>query len=243
MPESTATFTCLIVDDELLARTLIQGFVSKIPSMKVAGLCKNPLEAMEIMRSQPVDILFLDIQMPELTGVDFLKFLTNKPAVIFTTAYSEYALEGYQLDVTDYLLKPFSFDRFLKAANKAMEHVLLKRNSTEKAPKHQIDYVMLHADHKIYRVALADIKYIEGLKEYVSYYTIEKRIIVLQSLKSIEESLPPEKFIRIHKSYIVPIARIKNLDGNQVLIGDKLLPVGRSYKDEMLRRVFGNTGL
>jgi DNA-binding LytR/AlgR family response regulator len=124
-----------------------------------------------------------------------------------------------------------------------MEQVQLRRTNADNASNRQDDYLMLHADHKIYRVALSDIKYIEGLKEYVSYYTTEKRIIVLQSLKSIEESLPSDKFIRIHKSYIVPIARIKNLDGNQVQIGDKLIPVGRSYKDELLRRVFGNTGI
>jgi len=241
MTGNSTHFTCLIVDDELLARTLLEGFVSKIPSLHLAGLCKNPLEAMEIMRNQQIDILFLDIQMPELTGVEFLKVMKEKPAIVLTTAYSEYALEGYQLDVTDYLLKPFSFDRFLKAANKAMDQVQLRRSNPENASNSQKEYLMLHADHKIYRIAMSDIKYIEGLKEYVSYYTAEKRIIVLQSLKSIEESLPPDKFIRIHKSYIVPIARIKNLDGNQVLIGDKLLPVGRSYKDELLRRVFGNT--
>ncbi len=243
MTGNTPLFNCLIVDDELLARTLLEGFVSKIPSLQVAGLCKNPIEAMEIMRTQTIDILFLDIQMPELTGVEFLKVMKEKPAIVLTTAYSEYALEGYQLDVTDYLLKPFSFDRFLKAANKAMDQVQVRRNNAGNVQNHQDDYLMLHADHKIYRVAYTDIKYIEGLKEYVSYYTTEKRIIVLQSLKSIEESLPPDKFIRIHKSYIVPITRIKNLDGNQVLIGDKLLPVGRSYKDELLRRVFGNTSI
>lgn len=240
MTGNVPTFNCLIVDDELLARTLLQEFVSKIPSLHIAGLCKNPLEAMDIMRNQNIDILFLDIQMPELTGIEFLKLMNEKPAIILTTAYSEYALEGYQLDVTDYLLKPFSFDRFLKAANKAMDQAVIKRNKSENTPNSQDEYVMLHADHKIYRVAFTDIKYIEGLKEYVSYYTSEKRIIVLQSLKSIEESLPADKFIRIHKSYIVPIARIKNLDGNQVQIGDKMLPVGRSYKDELLRRVFGD---
>ncbi len=240
MADSAASFTCLIVDDELLARTLIHGFVSKIPALKVAGLCKNPLEAMEIMRTQAIDILFLDIQMPELTGVEFLKVLTNKPAVIFTTAYSEYALEGYQLDVIDYLLKPFSFDRFLKAVNKAMDQIQLRRsNSIPVPPPEDNGHLMLHADHKIYRVALSDILYIEGLKEYVSYYTPEKRIIVLQSLKSIEDTLPADKFIRIHKSYIVPIRRIKSLDGNQVQIGDKYLPIGRSYKDDVMKRVFG----
>jgi DNA-binding LytR/AlgR family response regulator len=185
--------------------------------------------------------MFLDIQMPDITGVEFIKSLQHKPATIFTTAYSEYALEGYQLDVIDYLVKPFPLDRFIKAVNKAIEYIDLKRNATNNNQQKVTDsnHLLLHADHKIYKVALNDIKYIEGLKEYVSYYTSEKRIIVLQSLKSIEESLPPDKFIRVHRSYIVPIDKIKTLDGNQVQIGDKLIPIGRSYKEDVMKRVFG----
>ena len=230
-------YTCLIVDDEQLARQLLEEFVSKVPMLELKGMCKNPLEAMEILKEENIDILFLDIQMPELTGVEFVKTLVHKPAIIFTTAYSEYALEGYQLDILDYLVKPFPFDRFIKAVNKATEFIDLKRNSSN-AKTGDSDYLLLHADHKIYKVNLDDIEYIEGLKEYVSYYTKEKRIIVLQSLKSIEESLPPKRFIRVHRSYIVPIEKIKTLDGNQVQIGGKLIPIGRSYKDDVLKRVF-----
>lgn len=234
------SYTCLIIDDEQLARRLLEDFVSKIPGLELKGMCKHPLEAMAIMENTAIDLLFLDIQMPELTGVDFLKSIKHRPATIFTTAYSEYALEGYTLDVIDYLVKPFSFDRFLQAVNKAKEFIELKRNakSNQNAQHDEKPYLTLHADHKIYKVKLEEILYIEGLKEYVSYYTREKRIIVLQSLKSIEDSLPKDRFIRVHKSYIVPIDRIKTLDGNQVQIGDKLIPVGRSYKDEVLRRVF-----
>jgi len=231
------SYTCLIVDDEQLARQLLEEFVSKVPTLELKGMCKNPLEAMEILKEENIDILFLDIQMPELTGVEFVKTLVHKPAIIFTTAYSEYALEGYQLDILDYLVKPFPFDRFIKAVNKATEFIDLKRNSSN-AKTGNSDYLLLHADHKIYKVNLDDIEYIEGLKEYVSYYTKEKRIIVLQSLKSIEESLPPKRFIRVHRSYIVPIEKIKTLDGNQVQIGGKLIPIGRSYKDDVLKRVF-----
>jgi DNA-binding LytR/AlgR family response regulator len=194
---------------------------------------------MEILNNEQIDILLLDIQMPELTGVEFLRSLKNKPTTIFTTAYSEYALEGYELDVVDYLVKPFSLDRFIQAINKATGHIDLKRKAERGngSPGDQ-EFVLLHADHKIYKVKLNEIQYIEGLKEYVSYYTKEKRIIVLQSLKSIEESLPKDRFIRIHRSYIVPIDKIKSLDGNQVQIGDKLIPIGRSYKDEVMKRVF-----
>lgn len=232
-------YTCLIVDDEQLARKLLEEFVAKIPMLELKGMCKNPLEAMDILKSEHIDIMFLDIQMPELTGVEFIKTLQQKPAIIFTTAYSEYALEGYELDVIDYLVKPFPLDRFIKAVNKAIEFIDFKR-SAGKTDQDTMgsNYILLHADHKIYKVNLDDIQYIEGLKEYVSYFTKEKRIIVLQSLKSIEESLPSNKFIRVHRSYIVPINKIKTLDGNQVQIGDKLIPIGRSYKEEVLKRVF-----
>ena len=233
------SYSCFIVDDEQLARQLLEGFVNKIPGLELKGMCKNPLEAMEILNNEKIDILLLDIQMPELTGVEFLRSLKNKPTTIFTTAYSEYALEGYELDVVDYLVKPFSLDRFIQAINKATGHIDLKRKAERGngSPDDQ-EFVLLHADHKIYKVKLQEIQYIEGLKEYVSYYTKEKRIIVLQSLRSIEESLPKDQFIRIHRSYIVPIDKIKSLDGNQVQIGDKLIPIGRSYKDEVMKRVF-----
>jgi len=214
-------------------------FVGKIPGLELKGECKNPLEAMDILSRENIDILLLDIQMPELTGVEFLRTLKNKPATIFTTAYSEYALEGYQLDVIDYLVKPFSLDRFIQAINKAAAHIELKRKADGASRENsEQEFLLLHADHKIYKVKLNEIEYIEGLKEYVSYYTKEKRIIVLQSLKSIEESLPNDRFIRIHRSYIVPIDKIKTLDGNQVQIGDKLIPIGRSYKEEVMKRVF-----
>ena len=237
---SNMKYSCLIVDDEQLARKLLQEFVSKIPNLELRGMCKNPLEAMEIMQAETIDILFLDIQMPELTGVEFIKTMQIKPAIIFTTAYSEYALEGYQLDVIDYLVKPFPLNRFIKAVNKAIEFIELKRNASKGNGGNSVDsnHILLHADHKIYKVKLDEILYIEGLKEYVSYFTKEKRIIVLQSLRAIEESLPADRFIRVHRSYIVPIDRIKTLDGNQVQIGDKLIPIGRSYKDEVMRRVF-----
>ena len=231
------SYTCLIVDDEQLARQLLEEFVSKIPMLELKGMCKNPLEVMEILKDEDIDILFLDIQMPELTGVEFVKTLPHKPATIFTTAYSEYALEGYQLDVIDYLVKPFPLDRFIKAVNKATDYIDLKRKALQAGTVNS-DYLLLHADHKIYKVHLDEIEYIEGLKEYVSYFTKNKRIIVLQSLKSIEEELPSDQFIRVHRSYIVPIHKIKTLDGNQVQIGEKLIPIGRSFKEDVLKRVF-----
>jgi DNA-binding LytR/AlgR family response regulator len=238
------SYNCLIVDDEQLARQLLEGYVKKVPGLELKGMCKTPLEAMEIMQNESVDIMLLDIQMPELTGIELLKTLKRKPATIFTTAYSEYALEGYQLDVLDYLVKPFSFDRFIQAINKAIHHLDLERKaSAGHTERNAADsYVLLHADHKIYKVKHSEILYIEGLKEYVSYYTTERRIIVLQSLKALESSLPPDQFIRVHRSYIVPIDKIRLLDGNQVKIGDKLLPIGRSYRKLVMERVFNDNG-
>ncbi len=232
-------YKCLIVDDEQLARLLLQEYVAKIPMLEVKGVCKNPLEAMEVLQSENIDIMLLDIQMPELTGVEFIKTLQNKPAIIFTTAYSEYALEGYQLDVIDYLVKPFPFERFIQAINKATNYIDLMRNAENGGDDNNSSYLFLHSDRKIYKVNLNDIQYIEGLKEYVSYFTKDKRIIVLQSLKSIEESLPSDRFIRVHRSYIIPIAKIKSLEGNEISIGDKKIPIGRKYRDEVLKKAFG----
>ena len=197
------------------------------------------MEASEILHRERVDLMFLDIQMPELTGIEFLKTLKNKPAVIFTTAYSEYALEGYELDVIDYLLKPFSFERFSTAINKALDYIQLKAAGKAGASQGEEDFIAVHADHKIYKVLLKDIEYIEGLKEYVSCFTKEKRIIALQSLKHLEDTLPADRFMRIHRSYIVPIHKIKAVEGNQVDIGGKKLPIGRSYKENVIDKIFG----
>lgn len=231
---------CMIVDDEQLARTLLEEYIKKLPQLELAAVCKNPLEAMEVLQQEEVDLMFLDIQMPELTGVEFLKSMRVKPVVVFTTAYSEYALEGYQLDVIDYLVKPFPFERFVKAVDKASEFIRLKKlDEAERPAQVMDDYIVVHADHKIYKIKLIDIKYIEGLKEYVSYFTEGKRIIALESLKKLEEILPPDRFMRVHRSYIVPIDRIKIMEGNQLEIGGKMIPVGRSYREEVLKRIFG----
>ena len=226
----------IIVDDELPAREIIDGFAKKISFLKIVGSFKNPFEAAGFLHQQPVDVVFLDIQMPELTGIDFFKSLPHKSQVVFTTAYSEYALEGFELNATDYLLKPFTFDRFLKAVNKVAERIGSKPNQSP-SPR---DYLTINADHKVYKVKLGDILYIEGLKEYVSYYTSDnQRIIALQSLKSLEATLPSDRFIRVHRSYIVPIERIKSLEGNQLRMGEKLIPIGRSYRERLHKKVFG----
>ncbi|WP_339794612.1 LytTR family DNA-binding domain-containing protein [uncultured Imperialibacter sp.] len=225
---------CIIVDDEELARALIKEYVSKIPTLELVGAYKSPLEAMEVLQTTPIDLMFLDIQMPELTGIQFLKSLEKKPVVIFTTAYPEYALEGYELDVVDYLVKPVSIERFLHGVNKATK--ILHNKTGNSGTTSQQDFIVVHADHKIYRLPLADILYIEGLREYVSYFTADgKRIIALESLKKLEEILPSHMFMRVHKSYIVPINRVRVIEGNMVMIEKKGIPIGASYKEATLK--------
>ncbi len=227
---------CIVVDDEQLARNTLEDFIKKLSGFEFLGQFKNPLEAINFLQDQTIDLMFLDIQMPQLSGVEMLKTLSNKPMVIFTTAYSEYAVEGYQLNAVDYLLKPFTFERFLQAANKAIELLKLKGDTSK--IQQPADYITVNADHKVYKIILDDIMYIEGLREYVSYFTKDERIIALQSLKSLEETLPKNRFLRVHRSYIVPIDKIKTLEGNQLRISDKMIPIGRSYKDLVMKRVF-----
>ncbi len=222
---------CLVVDDEELARTLLENYISRLPHLNLVEKCANPLEALKVLQENTIDILFLDIQMPEMTGIDFLKSLQQKPKVIFTTAYSEYAIEGYQLDVVDYLLKPFSFERFVQAVNKAVE--LLKTNqSAEK------DYLLVKSEHKVHKIKFEDIRYIQSMREYVAYFLPKGKILALNSLKRLEEELPADRFIRIHKSYIIPIDKVTTLEGNMVHIGNEKLPIGNLYKAEVLKRIF-----
>ncbi len=232
---------CIIVDDEELARTLLDNYISRLPYLELTGSCKDPLEAMQLLQTQTVDLMFLDIQMPGLTGVEFLRILPNKPAVIFTTAYSEYALEGYSLDVIDYLLKPFSFERFVKAVNKAVDLIQLKSAAQPPPVEKQEpekDFLLVKSEHKIYRLKLNDILYIESMREYVAYYTPQGRIMALASLKSLEEELPADRFMRIHKSFIVALGKIETLEGNMLHLGKAKIPIGASYREEVLSKFF-----
>jgi DNA-binding LytR/AlgR family response regulator len=236
---------CLIVDDEELARTLIETYIQRIPHLNVVAKCANPLEAMEALQQHSVDLMFLDIQMPELTGVEFLKTLTQKPLVIFTTAYKEYALEGYELDVVDYLLKPFRFERFLQAIHKAGK--LLKDTEFPTAPATALpsseptpskDYILVKADFKVFRLFFKDILYIESMKEYVAFFTAEGRTVSLGSLKALENELPEDQFMRVHKSFIVAREKVAALEGNQLHIGKKKIPVGPSYRTKVMEELF-----
>lgn len=224
---------CLIVDDEELARTLLQNYISRLPHLNLAGLCKNPPEALAYMQQESVDLLLLDIQMPELSGTEFLRSLPNRPLVIFTTAYPEYALEGYELDVVDYLVKPFSFERFVQAVQKAAER--LKPNKSV-AP----DFLLVKSEHRKHRLKFDDILFIEGMREYVAFHMRSGgKILSLLSLKQLETELPNSGFIRIHKSFIAAIKGIQTLEGNQLVVEGGKLPIGANYREKVLERCFG----
>jgi two-component system LytT family response regulator len=232
------SYTCVIVDDEPFARKLMEEYVSKVPDLKLIQSCANPLVAIEVLRENPVDILFLDINMPEITGLTLLKVLQKKPLVVLTTAYSEYALEGYELDVADYLLKPITLERFLKSVGKVMNR--LKSTAPisslatlpEPAPVAEATspYIFVKDGTRLVKILLSDIQYIEGLKDYVGIYTKDKKIVTLQTMKALETQLPENQFIRIHNSFIVAFAAIDAIDREKVQIGKSFLPVSDTYK-------------
>ena len=230
----------LIVDDEYLALDLLEEFISRLPDVELVGRAKNPLEAQEIMNINEVDLLFLDIQMPVLSGINFTKTLVHQPLIIFTTAYSEHALEAFDLNAIDYLLKPFTFERFLQAVNKAKMQLKLKsptQNSTTPTTDAK-SFITVKSDGKMVRIRLNEITYIESLKEYVIIHGSIGKHIVLERLKNMESLLPDEHFLRVHKSFLVAIDKVDALYGNQLEIGDKRIPISREKKKEVVDRIF-----
>ena len=228
----------LIVDDEPLALDVLETYIEQLPELELVGRCENAIMANEILKKHDVDIMFLDIQMPQLTGIEFLKSLTDPPEVIFTTAYPDYAVEGFELNAVDYLLKPISLDRFMKAVNKASDRI--KSKSTEIVIDDDgDDYFFVKADKKLVKVNFNDIIYIEGLKDYVIIRKENGRVITLQTMKSLDSKLPSKMFKRIHRSYIVNINKINAIVANMVEITEKgqskHLPIGKNYRDELLR--------
>ncbi len=226
---------CVIVEDEPLARNLMIDYVSKVPTLNLVEACSNPLAVIEVLRNNPVDILFLDVQMPEITGISLLKVLTKRPLVILTTAYSEYALEGYELDVADYLLKPITFERFLKAIDRVTQRLESKvapaQDKTEKILQDPgKPFVFVKDGTKLVKIMLDDILYVEGLKDYVTIHTKTQKVVSLQRLKTLEDQLPPDKFIRIHNSFIVALNAIDVIHKGDVQIRDVMLPIGETYK-------------
>jgi two-component system, LytTR family, response regulator len=223
--------TCIIVDDEPLARSLLKDYVSKTPSLKLIDICSSAVAAMEIIQTQPVDLLFLDIQMPEITGLSLLKIMKKKPLVVLTTAYSEYALESYELDVVDYLLKPITFSRFLQAVDKVNSRYNASTASIERTvPNLTQPFIFVKDGTKLVKVKWEDILYIEGLKDYVTIHTRQQKVVSLQRLKSLEDQLPSDLFIRIHNSFIVALNAIDTIHKNEVHVGPATLPISDSYR-------------
>jgi DNA-binding LytR/AlgR family response regulator len=241
------TLTCLIVEDEPMARKLMMQYVEKTPRLRLLAALASPLAALEFLKDNKPDVLFLDVQMPEITGIGLLKILPTKPIVVLTTAYSDYAIEGYELDVTDYLLKPITFERFLKCVEKVSQvagsgspypapltspaPAFRLRSVTTAAPENTTpEYLFVKDGTKSVRVNFADVRYIEGLKDYVRIHTPARKITTLQSLKKLTELLPSTEFVRIHHSYIVAMKWVEEVHRDEVLIGGTLIPVSDTYR-------------
>ena len=237
----------IIVDDEPLAQDVLETYIQKIPELNLIEKCSNALEANEALKNHDIDLMFLDIQMPQLTGVDFLKTLSHPPLVIFTTAYPNYAIEGFELNALDYLLKPISLERFMKAVNKAEEQLELQSkggSSSGGEEEEEPNFIFVKADKKLVKINYADIIYIEGLKDYVIIRMDNSRVITLQTMKSLEEKLPQNIFKRIHRSYIVNVDKIEAIVGNMIEVVEKNqakhLPIGKNYRDELLEIINKN---
>ncbi len=227
---------CIIVDDEPLSQEVVERYVNDFPRLELIATCSNAIDAIEVIQNQSIDLIFLDINMPKLSGINFLKSLDNPPLVIFTTAYPEYAVQGFELDVVDYLLKPFSFDRFLKAVNKAIIklNVLNEEKPINAGNSNEQNYLLIKADKKIYKTNYDDILYFQSCGDYVKIFTVEKTLVSNKTLKDIYSELPEHLFARIHKSYIIPLKRISFIEGNLVYIKKESLPIGLSYKEDLL---------
>ena len=223
----------IAIDDEPLALQLVEGYVERTPGLLLAGSFDNPLDAIDFMNHERVDLILVDIQMPDLTGIEFTKTLEKGPKVIFTTAYEKYALEGFRLDVVDYLLKPFSYEEFLKAVNKARKLIKLENLELNQIEADH-EFLFLKSEYKIRRINFNDILYIEGLKDYIKVYTASetKPILSLTSLKLLETKLPDSRFMRVHRSFIVNLAKIHTIERSRIIFGKTYIPVSEQYKDK-----------
>ena len=228
---------CIAVDDEPLALALLLDNIRQVPSLEIVAACNTAMEAFDVLNKQEVDLIFLDIQMPGLTGLQLLQSLSVRPMVILITAYEKYALEGFNLDVIDYLVKPVPFERFLKACNKAVDFYRLKKNAFSESVAWP-EYFFVHAEYGLVKIVFSEIRLIEGLKDYLKIHLGEsKPLVIRMSMKSIEEKLPPGKFFRIHKSYIIAISQITTIRRNSVFLGELELPLSDLYKEDLMREI------
>jgi len=235
---------CIAIDDENLALDLIEDDILKVPFLQLVKKCRNGIEALYVLQNEKIDLLFLDIQMPDISGIQFLKSLTHKPLVIFTTAFEKYAVEGFELDVVDYLLKPYSFERFLKAVNKAQEHLFISEKNQSQVAAEEVSFsnlfIFVKSDYKLVKIEIAEIQFIESLKDYIKIVVGEKNVVTLSSMKAIEEKLIPPDFIRVHRSFIVNIRKIQYIHRNFVMVGNKEIPIGDNYKESFLQVINQN---
>jgi DNA-binding LytR/AlgR family response regulator len=231
---------CLIVDDEPPARDVLRRYIESLPSLALSGECGNAVEAMGFLQRQPVDLLFLDIHMPQLKGIDLLRILSNPPKVILTTAHAEYALEGYSLDVVDYLLKPIQFDRFLKAVSKAFQYAKPIASNPITPANEEVrkePYIYLRADRKMIKVLLQDILYVESMKDYIKVFTTNGIIVTKQSITSMEAMLPEQSFIRTHRSFIASVGKIKSFTSELIEIEKAEIPIGKLYRSQVMKQL------
>ena len=229
---------CIIVDDEPLAQQVIEDYAITIPYLSVIAKCSSAFEAFDVLRHKKVDLIFLDIQMPNVTGIDFLNSLEYKPMIIFTTAFSEYALDAFNLNALDYLVKPIPFDRFLKAVNKAFDYFSL-RNKSQEPIKESLTgpapekFILVKSEYHTQKIDLNDITFIEGLKDYIKIHlSNSKPVVTLNSLRNMAEKLPADQFVRVHKSFIVSLTRVDSISRNRIIIGETYIPIGDNFKDE-----------
>jgi DNA-binding LytR/AlgR family response regulator len=230
---------CIIIDDEPLARRGLKEYIADVDFLQMAGEFDNPVKAMDILAKEDIHLLFLDIQMPKITGLDFFKTLQHPPPVIFTTAFPQYALDGFELNALDYLVKPISFDRFLKAAMRAKEfYEVRQKNMTETASKPALpDYFFIKSDNKLVKILYDDILFAEALQNYVIIHMADKKYITYLTFKSVEDYLPADKFIKTHKSYIISASKIDSIEANDIRIGQHHIPISRNLKDEVMERL------
>lgn len=229
---------CIVIDDEPLARKGLKEYITDVDFLNLTGEFDNPVKAAEIISRGEVQLLFLDIQMPKITGLDFFKTLQNPPPVIFTTAYPQYALEGFEVNALDYLVKPISFDRFFKAVLKAKDYYEVRESNKSEAAA--TEYFFIKADNKLVKIFFDELLYVEALQNYVIIHTPVKKYMTYLTFKSVEEYLPADKFIKIHKSYIVAASKIDSIEGNDIRIGQQHIPISRNQKEEVMEKLLKN---
>jgi DNA-binding LytR/AlgR family response regulator len=224
-----------VTDDEPFARKGLQGYIEKVDFLELTGVCESAIELNSMLKQQAVDVLFLDIEMPYMSGIELLKNLSQPPKVIFTTAYEKYAMDGYELEVLDYLLKPISFDRFLRSANKIYDYFRSQQQSSASP-----DYFFVKADNKLEKISVADILFVEAMENYIAVYTKDRKIITHLTLKMVQERLPATEFVQPHKSYLVAVNKIDSIEGNVLHISQFQVPVSKYQKEELLQKILHN---